>query len=80
MLKHEEKICPRCNVKFECKLGSILLCQCTTVELNETERDYIRVQYSDCLCADCMKELRAEYHNKKLKNKIKKLLGIFERT
>lgn len=80
MFKHEEKICPRCNEKFECKVGSILLCQCTTVKLNEAEKDYINEKYSDCLCADCMKELRAEYHNNKLKNKIKKLLGIFERT
>jgi hypothetical protein len=77
MLKHEEKICPRCSKKFECKVGSILLCQCTTVKLSEVEKDYISEKYSDCLCADCMKELRAEYHNKKLKNKIKKLLGVF---
>jgi len=77
MYKHEEKICPRCGVKFECKVGSILLCQCTTVKLSEVEKDYISKKYSDCLCADCMKELKAEYHNNKLKNKIKKLLGIF---
>jgi len=79
MLKHEEKICQRCGQKFECKVGSILLCQCTTVKLNESERDYMREQYSDCLCAGCMKELRAEYHNNKFKNKIKKLLGLFDR-
>jgi len=78
MYKHEEKTCPRCSLKFECKLGSILLCQCTSVKLNETERDYIRELYSDCLCAGCMKALGAEYHNLKLKNKIQKLLGIFE--
>jgi hypothetical protein len=65
MYKHEEKICPRCSETFECKLGSILLCQCTAVKLNEVERDYIREQYDDCLCAKCMKELRAEYNNNK---------------
>ena len=80
MLKHEEKICPKCNEKFECKIGSILLCQCTTVKLNEVEKDYIKEQHNDCLCANCMKELKAEYHNKRLKNKLKKLLRIFERT
>ena len=39
----------------------------------------MREKFDECLCAACMKELRAEYHNNKLKNKIKKLLGIFER-
>jgi hypothetical protein len=79
MPKGEEKYCPRCNTAFECNAGSIHLCQCTTVTLNEYERDYMQLKYDDCLCADCMKEARAEYHNNKLRNKIKKLLGIFER-
>lgn len=80
MYKHEEKICPRCTKKFECKLGSIVLCQCTTVKLDDPEREYIRDQHSDCLCATCMNVLRTEYHNKKFKNKIKKLLGLFEKA
>jgi hypothetical protein len=79
MVKHEEKYCPRCNTVFECKVGSILICQCTTVRLNEKERDYMREKFDDCLCASCMKEVRAEYHNNKLKSKIKRLLGTFER-
>lgn len=80
MLKHEEKICPRCNGKFECKLGSILLCQCTTVKLNDAERSYIKEQYNDCLCAVCMKGLKAEYHNSLFKEKLKKVFGIFFTT
>lgn len=79
MPKGEEKYCPRCNTAFECNAGSIHLCQCTTVELNEKERDYMCEKFDDCVCASCMKEVRAVYHNNKLKNKIKRLLGIFER-
>lgn len=79
MIKHEKKYCPKCNSVFECKVGSILLCQCTTVKLNEKERDYMKEKFDDCLCADCMKEVRAEYHNNKLKSRIKKLLRIFEK-
>ena len=75
MCEHEHKYCPRCNAYFECKVGSILLCQCTAVSLNENERDYMREKFDDCLCAKCMKEVKAEYHNNKLKNKIEKLLG-----
>lgn len=77
MYKHEEKICPRCNQKFECKVGSILLCQCTMVKLNEAERDYIREIYNDCLCADCMKKLKTEYYSSLFQNKLKKIFGIF---
>jgi len=74
MPKHEDKICPRCAREFECKVGSILLCQCTTVTLTEAERDYIREQFQDCLCANCMNELSVELYNNNLKNKINKLL------
>jgi len=74
--KHEDKTCPRCTLKFECKVGSILLCQCTTVQLTDIEREYIREHFADCLCANCMNELRAEYHNNELKNKINQLLAF----
>lgn len=79
MCNHEEKYCPRCNAIFECKVGTIALCQCATVELNNKERNYIQQNYEDCLCASCMKEAKAEYYNNQFKNKIKKLLGFFER-
>lgn len=35
-------------------------------------------KFDDCLCASCMKEVRAEYHNSTLENDIKKLLRIFK--
>jgi hypothetical protein len=47
-----------------------------TVQLNEVERDYMRGLYMDCLCADCMKAVRGEYHDKKLEGQIKRLLGV----
>lgn len=72
---HEEKNCPRCQKLFECKVCTILNCQCTTVTLNEEEQDYMINKYDDCLCATCMMEVRGEYHNNILKNKIKKLLS-----
>ncbi|MEM6262472.1 MAG: cysteine-rich CWC family protein [Bacteroidota bacterium] len=66
MPKHEEKHCPRCGTLFECKVGSILLCQCTTVTLNEAEREYLREKFDDCLCANCMRELKEEYQAQQL--------------
>lgn len=69
MNKHEVKNCPLCKETFECKVGSIILCQCTTVVLNEKERIYMNGLFDDCLCSKCMKDIKAQYHNEKLKNK-----------
>lgn len=77
MIKHEIKYCPRCETAFECKVGSILLCQCTAVRLEDDERDYINSQYDECLCADCMKILKSEYHNQRFQDKLKSILGVF---
>jgi hypothetical protein len=74
MCEHEKKYCPHCNVLFECKVGSILLCQCTTVSLTDEERMFIKDRYYDCLCASCMKELRAMHHDTKLKDQINQLM------
>ena len=65
MIKHEEKVCPHCNQRFECKVGSIMQCQCSGVVLNEAERQYIAALYEDCLCIQCMNLLQAEYRNDK---------------
>jgi hypothetical protein len=79
MAHHEEKNCPHCNTCFECKMGSITLCQCTTVELDKEESGYINLKYDDCLCAQCMKALKAEYRNLKHQQSLKKILGIYYR-
>ncbi|MEM9897469.1 MAG: cysteine-rich CWC family protein [Bacteroidota bacterium] len=75
MIKHEITPCPRCGKTFECKVGSILLCQCTTVELNQEERDYINEWFDDCLCASCMKDLKAEYRSIQQKETKTKYIG-----
>ncbi|WP_126243750.1 cysteine-rich CWC family protein [Chitinophaga rhizosphaerae] len=62
MCEHEQKHCPKCNASFECKVGSILLCQCTAVTLSQDERDFIAAQYADCLCAACLKDMKSSYH------------------
>ncbi|WP_338069463.1 cysteine-rich CWC family protein [Leptospira montravelensis] len=59
--KHEDKICPHCLRIFECKVGSISLCQCTKVNLSLAEREYLATQYTDCLCYQCMEILSFEY-------------------
>jgi hypothetical protein len=76
MCEHEKKYCPHCNILFECKVGSILLCQCTTVPLTEDERMFIKNRYDDCLCANCLMELRALYQEEiRLNDQIAQLVN-----
>lgn len=75
MCLHESKFCPRCNAAFECKVGSITLCQCAPVRLTEEERAFLGEQYHDCLCADCMLAMKGEYHNRRFKNRLDRILG-----
>jgi len=68
--KHETKHCPRCNKVFECKVSSILLCQCQTVALSAEQLEHISFQYDDCLCAACLVEVRSEYNQQQHEKKI----------
>jgi len=58
--KHELTHCPRCGDLFECKSGSITLCQCQTVALSERQLDFVAARFDDCLCAACLQALGAE--------------------
>ena len=72
MPKHERKQCPRCKGGFECKSGSILLCQYSKIEMSSEQLEYTSTQFDECLCLSCLKELRSEYnllsHHKNIKN------------
>jgi adenosylcobinamide kinase/adenosylcobinamide-phosphate guanylyltransferase len=58
MCKHEEKHCPRCHSAFECKVGDITQCQCYGLSLTEEEKAFIADRYEDCLCRNCLMELK----------------------
>ncbi|MGH8629285.1 MAG: cysteine-rich CWC family protein [Burkholderiales bacterium] len=59
MPDHENKHCPRCGNGFECKAGSVLICQCSAVDLSAEEQAYVRCQFDDCLCVS-LRELKAQ--------------------
>ena len=63
MNSHELKYCPRCHSAFECKAGTILLCQCNKVNLSESEKQYIASNYDDCLCNVCIEEIKQTLRN-----------------
>lgn len=58
---HEQKICPRCNQSFECKVGDIAHCHCNNFVLTNEERSFIESRYIDCICNECMKDLKNKY-------------------
>jgi hypothetical protein len=61
MCRHEEKFCPRCGAKFECKPGAVTTCQCYGITLSYEEKAFIEDRYKDCLCRDCLLELKDRY-------------------
>jgi len=80
MCKHEPKNCPRCNHPFECKVGDIAHCQCMTVPLTDEERKFIGERHDDCLCANCMRELKAEFHHQLFHHKLEGISALFSKT
>ena len=73
MPQHEKKQCLRCKTVFECKSGSILLCQCSKIELTAAQLEYINSKYNDCLCLSCLQTLRAEFNVLSHNDNIQKL-------
>lgn len=75
MPEHEKKQCPRCSAEFECKTGSILLCQCSKVEMTAEQLEYTSTKYGECLCLACLKELRTEFNTLSHYKNIKDIIG-----
>ena len=70
MNTHELKYCPRCHSTFECKVGNVLLCQCNKINLNVMEKEYLSNNYNDCLCVNCMEEIKLILKNTFTKEEI----------
>ncbi len=65
--KHERKNCPRCGAGFECRVGDVLRCQCSEVQLSEAADEFLSKTHYDCLCKNCLAEInrlvsRAQRH------------------
>lgn len=54
------KYCSRCKAVFECNTGNVEQCQCYTIQLTAKESEYLAKQYKDCLCPNCLKEIREQ--------------------
>ncbi|MBP9889347.1 MAG: cysteine-rich CWC family protein [Leptospiraceae bacterium] len=58
----KSKICPSCKKSFECKVASIQNCECATITLTATQRNYIAENFTDCLCVNCLKKIATDSH------------------
>lgn len=63
MIKHEIITCERCSKRMECKANAFSKCQCSTIQLNLNEVQYVSENYEGCLCAACLIELKEEYRS-----------------
>ena len=73
MACHETINCSRCNTAFECRVGSILRCQCQQVQLTEEERIFIAGTYAGCLCAGCLSDMKISYRQTQFKQRLLQL-------
>lgn len=75
-----KKVCPRCGATFDCRHDDMAFCHCATIGLDAIQRDYLRNNYSDCLCHDCLVAIKQHFYvcdvNPRFKRKkmIKKVL------
>ena len=53
MLKHETKVCPKCSITFECKVGDVTNCQCN-IAIDDTTKEFLSKTNFDCLCKACL--------------------------
>lgn len=59
---HEQKTCPRCNHLFECKVGDVSRCECSSINIPTEVSAFIESKYQDCLCKSCLKTLANKYN------------------
>lgn len=57
-----EKICQRCSGSFICRQDRIDLCSCARLSLKPGVRDYIKENYGNCLCPQCLKEANDSFY------------------
>ncbi|MGK2864482.1 MAG: cysteine-rich CWC family protein [Chitinophagaceae bacterium] len=54
----ESKTCPLCKKNFVCNTENITECLCYEIELTTEVKAFIKQNYFDCLCIDCLQELK----------------------
>ena len=53
-----KKTCPRCGKEFECVHS--VDCWCVKVKLTDATKTYLKENYSDCLCKECLEKINGK--------------------
>lgn len=61
------KKCARCSSVFTCRVDNIQLCSCSKVALHPGVKDYIKTNYGDCLCPQCLQTVNNDFIKKESK-------------
>ncbi|MCF0205898.1 MAG: cysteine-rich CWC family protein [Bacteroidales bacterium] len=61
-----QKVCPKCGKQFDCSQTE--QCWCTKYEIPEDVANYLKENYLDCLCEDCLSSI-LKYKEKYLSGK-----------
>ncbi len=61
MEKKQRKYCARCSAAFECCATAISRCQCSNINLDVAALAYLKDHFDDCLCIDCLGQIRAMF-------------------
>lgn len=52
----KNKKCPKCGRFFTCTMS--INCWCMVTDVPQIVKDHMAKHYQDCLCADCISELK----------------------
>ncbi|PZD78060.1 cysteine-rich CWC family protein [Mesonia sp. K7] len=52
-----KKQCEKCKNMFECHAQTIAAYDCKHIFLSEKQTNFLKKNYRDCLCLNCLKEL-----------------------
>jgi len=55
------KTCPRCGYPFSCTMD--IECWCMVTDIPEIVKKHMANHYKDCLCSDCIYELKNKLVN-----------------
>ena len=53
-----KKNCPHCGKTFECVHAAD--CWCAKIQLSDVAKAKLKMQFNDCLCETCLREIAAE--------------------
>lgn len=58
-----EEACPQCGQVFYCGRSDIENCFCNKIKLSDRLRGELQVNYSSCLCSECLGKLLKQEGN-----------------